>query len=111
MGKGSSGSSRPQEVTQTSSNIPEYARPFYEEMLGRTVFESQRPYDAYPGQRLQDFTPYEQAGMRGMAEMAGAGAPRQMGMAPGIWVRVMWLTNDCQVIPPGMLHQVIGRVT
>ena len=84
MGKGSSGSSRPQEVTQTSSNIPEYARPFYEEMLGRTVFESQRPYDAYPGQRLQDFTPYEQAGMRGMAEMAGAGAPRQMGMASDI---------------------------
>ena len=84
MGKGSKAPSGPQEVIQTSSNIPEYARPFYEEMLGRTVYETTRPYEAYPGQRLQDFSPYEQAGMRGMAEMAGAGAPPQMGMASDI---------------------------
>ena len=84
MGKGSKAPSGPQEVIQTSSNIPEYARPFYEEMLGRTAYESTRPYEAYPGQRLHDFTAYEQAGMRGMGEMAGAGAPQQMGMASDI---------------------------
>jgi hypothetical protein len=84
MGKGSKGPSGPQEVIQTSSNIPEYARPFYEEMLGRTVYETTRPYEAYPGQRLEDFSPYEQAGMRGMGEMAGAGAPQQLGMASDI---------------------------
>ena len=83
MSKGG-GSSGPQEVIQTSSNIPEYARPFYEEMLGRTVYESTRPYEAYPGQRIADFDPYEQAGMQGMAEMAATGAPPQMGMASDI---------------------------
>ena len=84
MGKGSSGPSGPQEVIQTSSNIQEYARPVNEEMLGRTAYESTRPYEAYPGQRIADFDPYEQAGMQGMAEMAAAGAPVQMGMASDI---------------------------
>lgn len=72
-GKGGTGG--PQSVTQVSTNIPEYARPFYEEMLGRTVYESARPYEAYPGARIQDFTPQEIAGMTGVEKMSVAGAP------------------------------------
>ena len=41
MGK-KSGGGGPQEVTQTTTNLPEYARPYVEEVLGRGVYESGR---------------------------------------------------------------------
>ena len=48
MGKGSSSPSTTRsEVVQ--SNLPEYARPYYEDLLGRTTYESTRPYTPYPG--------------------------------------------------------------
>ena len=84
MGGKSSGGGGTQQVEQTTSNLPEYARPYFEELLGRTAYESTRPYEAYPGQRIADFTPYEQMGMQGMYDMAGQGAPAQVGMASDI---------------------------
>jgi len=69
MGK-SKGSSGVQESKVTQTNIPEYARPYFEELMGRTVFESTRPYEAYPGQRLAEFTNREIAGMQGFEDMA-----------------------------------------
>jgi hypothetical protein len=84
MGGKSSGGGGTQQVEQTTSNLPEYARPYFEELLGRTAYESTRPYEAYPGQRIADFTPYEQMGMQGMYDMAAQGAPAQVGMASDI---------------------------
>ena len=89
MGKGSSKApSGPQEVVQTTSNLPEYAKPYFEELLGRTMYESTTPYEAFPGQRLADFTPYEQIGMQGMYDMAMAGSPIQTGMASDIAAQI-----------------------
>jgi hypothetical protein len=84
MGGKSSGGGGTQQVEQTTSNLPEYARPYFEELLGRTAYESTRPYEAYPGQRIADFTPYEQMGMQGMYDMAAQGAPAQVGMASDV---------------------------
>ncbi len=75
MGK-KSGGGGPQEVTQTTTNLPEYARPYVEEVLGRGVYESGRPYVAYPGQRIAEFDPYEQTAMSGMSDMYAAGTPQ-----------------------------------
>jgi len=90
MGKGSGGGGGVQqtESTVTQSNLPEYARPFYEEMLGRTVYESTRPYEAFPGQRLAEFNPFETTAMQGIAEMAAAGAPQQIRSASDIATQV-----------------------
>ena len=89
MGKGSGGGGVQQtESTVTQSNLPEYARPFYEEMLGRTVYESTRPYEAFPGQRLAEFNPFETTAMQGIAEMAAAGAPQQIRSASDIATQV-----------------------
>ena len=51
MSKGG-GSSAPTQSTVTQQSLPEYARPYFEELLGRTVYETTRPYEAYPGQRM-----------------------------------------------------------
>jgi len=77
MGKGSKAPSGPQEVVQTTSNLPEYARPYFEEMLGRTVAETTRPYELFPGQRLAELTEFEQLGQQGMLDLAAAGTPLQ----------------------------------
>ena len=80
MGK-SSGPSGPQQVQQTTTNLPAYAEPFYRNLLERATFESERPLETYPGQRLADFDPYEQQAMSGIADMAYAGDPIQMQQA------------------------------
>lgn len=76
MGKGS-GTPSPTEMTQVTSNLPEYARPYYEQALERSLYESARPYEAFPGQRIADFSSPERAAMQGMAGMAAAGSPTQ----------------------------------
>jgi len=80
MGKGSKAPSGPQEVVQTTSNLPEYAKPYFTEMLGRTMYETTRPYETFPGQRLQDFSDFEKAGMAGMYDMATRGDPAEIGI-------------------------------
>jgi len=80
MSKGG-GSSGTQQVEQTTTNLPEYARPFYESLLGRATYESERGYEGYPGQRIADFNDYENAGMQGMADMAMQGDPEQFNQA------------------------------
>ena len=78
MGKGSGGGSQTSQVTQTTTNLPEYAKPYYTQLLERGMYESTRPYEAYPGQRLAQFSPDQQAAMQGIA---GLQAPGQTGLA------------------------------
>ena len=87
MSKGGGGGGV-QESTVTQTNLPEYARPYFEDMLKRSVYESTRPYEAFPGQRIADFTPAERAGMAGFQEMAGRGSPEQIRTATDIATQV-----------------------
>ena len=57
-------------------------------MLGRTVYESTRPYETYQGTRIADFNPFETTAMTGMAEMAAAGAPQQIRSASDIATQI-----------------------
>ena len=82
------GSGGPSEVTQISSNLPEYAEPYFNRALERTLYESARPYEAFPGQRIADFTPEERMSMQGMTEMAASGSPYQMRQASDIASRI-----------------------
>ena len=88
MSKGGGGGPQQTESVVTQTNLPEYAKPFYEEMLGRTVYESTRPYETYQGQRIQDFKPFETTAMQGMADIAGAGTPQQIRSASDIATQI-----------------------
>ena len=84
MGKGrSSGSSAPQqtEVTQTTTNLPEYAQPYFTRLLGRTEYESLNPYRTYTGQRLAERSPQAQQVAARQTALGLAGAPREMAEA------------------------------
>lgn len=73
------GGSQPTNTTQTTTTIPTYARPYVEKMLGKAEAYSERPYQAYGGQRTAEFNPlqqqaFEAAGNLGPAEQLGQGS-------------------------------------
>ena len=81
MGKGGGGSPQPTNQTVTQTNLPEYARPYFENILQRGQAESYREYTPYQGQRIEGFTPQQQATQQ---EVAGMQTPGQFGAATGL---------------------------
>jgi hypothetical protein len=77
MSKGGGGGS-PSEVTQVTQQLPEYARPYYEQLLTRTIGETTRPYVGYGGQRIAEFTSPELQAMQGIQQL---GRPEQITQA------------------------------
>ena len=83
MGKGGGGGSPPpnQQVTTTTSNLPEYARPYFENIMQRGQAESYRQYQPYEAERLAGFTPGQVAAQQ---ETLGMQTPGQFGAATGL---------------------------
>lgn len=78
---GSGGGGGTQNVKTETSNLPEYARPYFENIMGRAQAESYRPYTPYEGQRIAEFTPEQQQVQQ--ATM-GLQTPGQFGTATGL---------------------------
>jgi hypothetical protein len=69
-----------QEVTQYTSNLPAYAEPYFKQLMDRAEAESKRRYQAYPFERVAEFTPaQEQIQQRYM----GLQAPGQIATGSG----------------------------
>jgi len=82
MGKGRSSSAPQQtEVKQTTTNLPEYAAPYFTRLLGRTEYESLNPYRTYTGQRLAERSPLAEQVSARQTALGLAGAPREMAEA------------------------------
>jgi len=77
FGGGSSAPSK-QTVTQTTSNIPEYAKPYFTDILNRSKALSSQPYVPYGGERIAGLTPEQQALQQ---QTLGMQAPGQFGTA------------------------------
>jgi hypothetical protein len=71
------GGSQPTNTTQTTTTIPEYARPYVERMLGKAEAFSESPYQAYGGQRTADFSPMQQQAFQSAANL---GPAKQIGV-------------------------------
>ena len=81
MGSKGGGSSGPTESTVTQTNLPEYAEPYYRDLLARTGYESAVPYQTFRGPRLEYFRPEEQTAMRRMRDLGMSGTPVELEMA------------------------------
>lgn len=101
-GDGGGGSSQPQNVTQTTSNIPDWLQGPTQAMVSRGELLSQQGYTPYYGERVAGFTPaqeaafqqvynlknpeqYAQAGqsIAGAQNFGATGAMNAMGYKPG----------------------------
>lgn len=80
---GSSGSSQPtqQNVTSTTTNLPEYAKPYFENLMNRAQSASYQEYTPYQDQRVAGFTPGQQAVQQ---QTMGLQAPGQLDTASGL---------------------------
>lgn len=72
-------SSEPQPTQQvvSATEVPAYARPYVERMLGKSEALSQTPYQAYGGERIAGFTPMQQQAFQGVANLKPA---QQLGL-------------------------------
>ena len=84
MGSKGGGSAGPTESKVVQSNLPEYAEPYYRDLLARTGVESALPYTPYPAPRMAYFAPAEQEAMSRFTEMGVAGTPPELDVAGNI---------------------------
>lgn len=77
MGSGGGGTTT-QYVKSEQSNLPEYARPYFEGLLQRGQTALSQPYTPYGQERLAGFTPQQQQVQQ---EYAGLQTPGQFGAA------------------------------
>ena len=60
FGGDSGGGGSPQQATSSATTVPEYARPYFEDLLGRTQALTSTPMQQYQGERVAGFTPLQQ---------------------------------------------------
>jgi len=112
MGKGGGGAPPPSSQTVTQTNLPEYARPYFENILERAQAESYRPYTPYEQERLAGFAPGQVAAQQetlGMqtpgqfgAATAGTGAGMGLGFGAGMMGLGTAFTDPTQMMSPYM---------
>ena len=74
---GGSSSPTPQEVTTTTSNLPDYVEPYYKRLLQRGEADSLQGYTPYGGQRLEYFNPDELTSQAMVRGFGTAGTPQE----------------------------------
>ena len=90
-GGGSSGGTQPVQQTKstvTSTNLPDYARPFFERLMQSAEAEAGRPYQPYGAPRIAGFTPEQE---RAFAEVESAATrqPQAMGASQDYFSGIM----------------------
>lgn len=80
MAKGASTPTE-QQVTTTTSNLPEYARPYFENVVNRAMGQSYQQYQPYPYERMAGFTPAQEQVQQ---NVLGMGAPNQFAYGSGL---------------------------
>ena len=78
---GKSSAPQAQQIQQTTSNLPEYARPYFENLMGRAQALSNEEYTPYPNQRISGFTPAQQQIQQ---NVLGMQAPNQIAIGSGL---------------------------
>ena len=73
MSKGGGGGPTHTTSDVTQSNLPEYARPYYQDLMARAGYESAVPYTPYAGSRLAMFSPQEQTAMDRISALGVSG--------------------------------------
>ena len=56
--------------TTYTSALPEYAEPYYHDLMQRTALETQQPYVAYEDERIAGFTPATQQAFAQIEDIA-----------------------------------------
>jgi len=83
-GKGGGGTPPVQQIQTSTSALPAWAEPWYEQGMEGAEYEWGRPYEPYTGKRMAGFDPLQQQAMRAKEQLFRAGAPQQFQMASDV---------------------------
>ena len=86
-GGGSAAPVQPSTQTVTQTNLPDYAKPYFTDIMNRAQAESNRPYQAYGDPRIAEFTPGQlgtQQEVAGLQTPTGFGTGQQMVQGGGL---------------------------
>jgi hypothetical protein len=61
-------------TTTQVQDLPDWAKPYAQEVLGKSAALSEAPYQAYTGERIAQFTPLQQQAFQGAKTMAPSAA-------------------------------------
>ena len=81
-GGGGGGGHTTSEVKSTTTTVPEYLKPYLTDVARKAQAETQTPYQAYGGQRIEGFSPEQQAAM---GNIAGMTSPGELNAAGGMF--------------------------
>jgi hypothetical protein len=104
MGKGGGAPPPPSSQTVTQTNLPEYARPYFENLMQRSQAESYRPYQAYEGERIAGFDPMQQ---QAFERVGGQDIAPQIGQASGLAGEVGQAALGTQPTAAGLQQQAL----
>lgn len=111
---GGGGPSQPTSTTQTTTTIPEYAKPYVERMLGKAEALTESPYQAYGGQRVAEFSPLQQQSMQAAANLGPAqqlGTGTQMAGLAGLQGMGAGQQYAQQATSPGSMQAYMSPFT
>jgi hypothetical protein len=63
--------------SSTTSDLPDWAKPYAQDVLGKSAALAQAPYQAYGGERIAQFTPLQQRAFQGATSMQPSAATGQ----------------------------------
>lgn len=75
----------PASTTVTQGGLPGYVEPYFKDLLSRTQFEVEKPYQAFPEQRLAGIGQATQAGLTQLAGTTTPGDPAGFTTAGGVY--------------------------
>lgn len=81
MSSGSGSQPQQQQVTQTTSNLPEYARPYFQTLMDRAGSNLSTEYQTYNAPRVAGFTPAQEQVQQ---NILGLQAPQQFGVGSAL---------------------------
>ena len=101
---------QPSNITQTQ-DLPDWAIPYAQEVLGKGSALAQAPYQAYTGERVAQFTPLQQRAFQGAASMApsaatGEAVNRALGTSYDPYATGQFRTQASQYMDPYMQNVV-----
>lgn len=105
---------QPTQQTTTQTDVPAYARPYVERMLGKTEALTSTPYQAYGGERLAGFTPLQQQAFQSVANLQPAqqlGTATQMGGIAGLQGLTAGQQYAQQATSPGAMQAYMSPYT
>ena len=101
---------QPSNITQTQ-DLPDWAIPYAQEVLGKGSALASAPYQAYQGERIAQFTPLQQRAFQGAASMTpsvatGEAVNRALGTSYDPYATGQFRTQASQYMDPYMQNVV-----